>query len=328
MVRQCLMSCVIIVAYWSGLDAVFYWLNRKSKRIITFHNVVDASILPLGERGLICFSDEIFSRIIQVIAKRFAFSVDCFDPTTCTLTFDDGYLNQLEVAGRILRRMNIPAILFLAGDLLNSSEPLMVDQCLVWSTYVPMEVADRHWGRHFVDRTDLWQSAVRPMFAADGVHRGRESLEKLDAIFPLEKCFSNYTDAYRRLRFTGVTSSLLDEFKKEGWVFAHHTNSHFPVKDLSFDDARKEMAPPEGMENFVFSFPYGDEGSVSIRDVKLVEELGYPCAVSNEVEQTSLAGRFFLPRFMLTSDDKYMIHFQLSGLKYFLKYKKLLPRLA
>lgn len=31
---------IAYAAYWTGIDALFYWLNRKAKRIVTFHNVL------------------------------------------------------------------------------------------------------------------------------------------------------------------------------------------------------------------------------------------------------------------------------------------------
>ena len=320
-----LLPLVIRLAYYCGLDALFYFVNRRAKRIVTFHNVIPQSIMPESENGLICFSDEKFKRIVSEIEKRFKFSTDFNDFSTCTLTFDDGYLNQLEIAGRILREKGIPAVLFLASDLLESDSPLAVDQCLVWAAHVPMDVAGKFFGRSFSDRISLWQQGVRPLFALDGKNRGREALRRLNEAYPVEKCLSMYSDGFRRLRYTGVSKKLVDEFRLSGWTIAHHTRSHFPVKDLSAEDARQEMSPPEGMEHLAFSFPYGDGGSVSARDVAIVKDLGYPLAVSNEVERTPLSGRYFLPRFMLTSDDKYLIHFQLSGLKYFLKYGRLLP---
>lgn len=326
--KRIILYWVVHLAYWLGIDAFFYLLNRRAKRIVTFHNVMPAALLAPEDESLICFSDEKFARIVDEIGKRYSFSNDVDEAKTCTLTFDDGYLNQLEVAGRILCAKGVPAILFLARELVDADRPLVVDQCVTWADKVPMDVAEKGFGQTFVNRVELWQSAVRPLFAADGANRGRAALETLNGIWPMEKALSSWPEEYRRLRFTGVTSGLVEEFRQAGWIFGHHTCSHFPVKNLPENAACSEMTPPEGMQDVVFSFPYGDGGSVSARDVALAKELGYPCAVSNEVELTPLVGRYFRPRFMITTDDKYAIHFLLSGLKYFLKYRRLLPKCA
>lgn len=324
--KKVLINIIVYCAYWFGVNRIFYFLNRHSKRIVTFHNVIPVDLLSSEDENIICFSDVKFERIVDEISRRFYFSNDVNDSQTCTLTFDDGYVNQLEVAGRILRDKGIPAILFLSRQLLDSDKPLVVDQCAIWADKVPMNVAEKGFGRVFENRVALWQQAVRPLFAADGDCRGRAALEKLNDIWPIGNALEKFSPEFRRLRFTGITKEMLLEYQKAGWIFGHHTYSHFPVKDLTVEAARKEMTPPADMLGTVFSFPYGDEGSVCERDVKIVQELGYPCAVSNEVEFTPLIGRYFMPRFMLTTDNKYFIHFQLSGFKYFLKYRRLLPR--
>lgn len=324
--KALLLPIVVRMCLWCGIDALFYRLNRGAKRIVTFHNVIPESDLPEGNEDLICFSDSRFRRIISEIAKRFCFSTDFEDASTCTLTFDDGYLNQLEIAGRILLDRGIPAVLFLASNLLDSDSSLVVDQCLLWANHVPMDVAERLFGCKFHDRISLWQQGVRPLFAEDGKNRGRSALRRLDEAYPISKCLAVFSDRFRILRYTGITKKLMKEFQSAGWVYAHHTRSHFPVSKLSDEDARLEMSPPNGMGRFAFSFPYGNAESVSRRDVDLACELGYPLAVSNEVERTNLSGRYFMPRFMIASDDKYLINFQLSGLKYFLKYGRLLPK--
>lgn len=70
------------------------------------------------------------------------------------------------------------------------------------------------------------------------------------------------------------------------------------------------------------SYPYGNPCEVGEGAIRIAQELGYPCAVANtnEVEH----GQYFLPR-MALSADKYLLHFELSGCKHFIKYRRLLP---
>ena len=141
---------LIFLFYYLGVDCLFYWLNRKAKRVLTFHHVIPKSILPKEEVSSICFSDEQFKQILGIVGERYGFSNDLSDTTTCTISFDDGYLNQYEVAGKILRERHIPAILFLASNLENTEQPLAVDRHLFWKQQVPLKVAENFFRRSFL----------------------------------------------------------------------------------------------------------------------------------------------------------------------------------
>ena len=40
---------IAFLFYYVGIIRLFYFLNRKAKRIITFHNVIPANLLPQGK---------------------------------------------------------------------------------------------------------------------------------------------------------------------------------------------------------------------------------------------------------------------------------------
>lgn len=107
---------VAIIAYWTGLDALFYWLNRKAKRIITFHNILRDEIWREGVANGVSNKLSDFERIVDECAKRFGFSTDLSDAKTLTITFDDGYRNQYTTAFRSLQKRAIPAYVFVSGD--------------------------------------------------------------------------------------------------------------------------------------------------------------------------------------------------------------------
>ena len=82
-----------------------------------------------------------FEKTVDEVSRRFGFSTDLTDSHTVTLTFDDGLLNQYETAGEILRRRGIPAIVFVAGDVIDA-EPLgtlVTDKILLWNQFAPDE---------------------------------------------------------------------------------------------------------------------------------------------------------------------------------------------
>ena len=96
--KQFVVGIMAFAAYWTGIDAFFYWLNRKAKRIITFHDVLPDAIFDKRANGVGCSESE-FRRIVREIKKRFPISVDLGDVHSVTLAFDDGYLKNPKFRG-------------------------------------------------------------------------------------------------------------------------------------------------------------------------------------------------------------------------------------
>lgn len=50
MMKHIIVKILAFLCYFLGIDSIFYYLNRKAKRIITFHNVMPEHLLPEGQR--------------------------------------------------------------------------------------------------------------------------------------------------------------------------------------------------------------------------------------------------------------------------------------
>ena len=324
--------------YWLGIDSLFYFLNRKAKRIITFHNVLPQGILPNKRIIGLTDSEETFRLKIREIKKQFPISVDIADYKSATITFDDGYLNQAEVAGRILQEEgDIPAIIFAAGRMIDNKDPhksLIVDLLLHWTYLVPngeytltldqqspflLEITNDN-------RNLIWQKVIWPSFVGDTFSMGQHLLAALDKLYPIKDILLKCNKEYLRLRLTGISQSNIKDLSQKGWLIGWHTYNHYPLSCMTREDKMKEISElaSQSMKNIVFSYPYGECFSVDEETIRIAEESGYPCAVSNTIAGGNFNEKYFLPRLML-SDNKYLIHFELSGLKYFLKRKKLFP---
>ena len=267
---------VAFLGYWSGLDALFYWLNRKAKRVLTFHNVLPDAIA--SEVPSFGYADKLseFASIIEEIGRRFVFDVDVDKEGTCTITFDDGYLNEYEVAGKWLMERNIPAILFVAGNIIGAK----ADDCLS------------------VDKRHLKELGID---------------------------FSSLSPEWKRLRFSGVTKEQLDDLRAHGWLVGWHSKSHEAISQMTLDRQREELAAPSEYRNVPMSYPFGMSSAVSMDTIRLAKEAGFPCAFSNDPWESPMRGNFYRMRYPV-STNKYEMHFLLSGLKYFIQHRKLLPR--
>ena len=324
---------IAILSYYMGVDTLFYFLNRRAKRIITFHNVLPCGLFKSDLTNGVSNSEDEFRFIVREVRKRFRFSVDVMDVKTATITFDDGFLNQYEVAGRILKEDgDIPAIVFVAGDELGNGDPsnaIVIEQLLHWTAYAPEGEYEFPYceTKRFVltgsNRGEVWVKYVRPAYASDSEFRGRRVLKTLDEQYPMSRILDGLPMEYCRLRLTGISHAQADELRGRGWKIGWHTKSHYPLSSLRAEEKHHEIMPPHGFQDIVFSYPYGETLSVDAESVRLAESCGYPCAVSNLAVPNPLCGRFFIPRMSLSA-DKYLLHFKLSGAENFLRARRLL----
>lgn len=328
-----LLKLVAFLAYISGLTSLFYFLNRKAKRIITFHNVLPEKLLPEGKRIGLVDTDTDFYKIVSEIRKHFVINNNLNDAGSATITFDDGYLNQAEIAGSILQKWEAPAIIFATGQNLNNShtdKALVVDLLMHWvhlapkgEYNLPSELYNKEVFRLEQDIDKTWQSVIWPAFNADSATKGHRLLGLLDAQFAIKDILSKCNPEYTRLRLGGLMDKHIEILTQKGWVIGWHTFSHYPLSQLSDKDLKAEICDsPRHMHSVVMSYPYGELSSVNSECLKLAEKI-YPAAVSNLPDKNQLSCQWFLPRYTLSA-NKYLLHFELCGLKNFIKTRHLL----
>lgn len=313
--KSIIVDSIAFLAYWLGIDALFYWLNRKAKRILTFHNVLPDDLFRPGIANGVSNRLSDFELIIDECAKRFKFSTDLSDASMITITFDDGYRNQYSTAFKALQKREIPAYLFVAGEVNNV---LTIDKLLHWVAEVPIEYIPGG------NRLQYWVKDIWPRFMSDSERRGLSVFEALNDIYPYDKILDGLPMDYKRERLSGISTEGLDEMRSAGWKIGWHTRSHYPLAKLSASELREELDSPDEFRNVCLSYPYGNPVEVGKEALTIAEELGYPYAVSNTNE--AKPSRFFLPRMSVLPDkDKYRLHFQMSGFEYFIKHRRLLP---
>ncbi len=304
-----------VISYRIGLVSFFYFLNRRAKRIITFHNVLPDGLFRKGVANGVSCDLSSFLKIIKECRKRFPVSNDLLDPTTLTITFDDGYLNQYTTAFKVLKERNLPAYVFVSDM---RKEELLIDKLLHWVAEVPIDLIPDG------NRSKYWVEEIWPRFVADFERMGRTVFEELDKAYPYAKIRSSLPVAYCRERLTRIPDECLDEMRNAGWAVGWHTVSHYPLSRLSEDILKKELDSPNEFRNVCLSYPYGNPAEVGSGTVRMAKAFGYPCAVSNTNTDPANKSSFFLPRMSLPA-NKYRLHFRLSGLEHFIKYGHLLP---
>lgn len=329
-----IVNILAFLCYWMGIDTLFYYLNRKAKRIITFHNVMPEHLLPEGKRVGLTETEEEFKMMICEVQKHFTISNDLQDVRTATITFDDGYRNQCDVACKWLIENGLEGIIFAAGKMINNSNPtdaLIIDLLLHWTELADnggYDVMDKHIELTADNRSQIWQKYIWPAFVCDYSNMGATVLKTLDKEYPISKVLGKCSEDYLQLRMTGITEKNIQYLRMNGIQVGWHTYNHYPLSALSIKDQKREIVDlaPSDMRSIVFSYPYGELYSVDADSIQVARDGGYPCAVSNVDEYNEMMCSHFLPRYMLPS-NKYLLHFELSGLKYFFKHRALLKHL-
>ena len=257
------------ICYYGGIDSLFYWLNRRAKRVVTFHNVLPDGLMTREGKLPVALTESAFWGIVREATRFLVADTDLDAKGTLTITFDDGYLNQYEVVPKVLQREGVnAAVLFVSDDVVTTGT-LSVD-------------------------VDL--------------HRGL-----------------SYSDEYRRLRLTGVTLNQIEDLRSRGWKVGYHTKHHLRLSEMTTAEKREALRPPKWLKDNILSYPFGKPKDVDRESVEIAAEFGYEKAYSNQCENDGFHCRHFLPR-MVLFPDKYWIHFELSGAKYFFKWRRLLPR--
>lgn len=321
-----------------------YFLNRNRKRIITFHNVLPDDVFVNNVANGVSCSLSSFKTIIEEVSRYFDFSLNLDDVKTVTITFDDGYRNQVEIAAPYLISKGFSAYIFVSGQLLPPDEdaisgrnedakPLTIDLLLHWVSYAPNGEYDLCFdGKKLLfqlfeqNRQQIWSNVLWPAFIYDSDSKGVSLLNVLDSAYPINAILEELPEKYVEQRLECAKVIKLDELRSKGWEIGWHTYSHYPLSKLTYEEKVLELIPDKRCPSKVLSFPYGGPQEVDKDCLEIAQFQNYSTAVSNVDTATDLTSVWFRSRMTLSSNP-ILLHFELSGLKHLIKYRKLLPKI-
>ena len=329
--------------YYSGLTELFYFLNRNSKLILSYHNIIPEDLFTPNLINGVSHSDSVFDAHLRYIASKFKTGTDIDNKHELIIAFDDGYLNQYSIAHPLLKKYNLKAFFFITLDLLpENAEALMIDRFLFWLSYVPA-------GNYKVpvsddiapiiinitgdsDRLSGWQQ-VYSLIKNDYYVAAPLILKALDEVFPFAEIEKRIAPTYIKLRLTPMPKNAIEELKAYGHKIGAHAKTHGPLTGLSnqaLEDEIRSCADKVGnvFNTTVFSYPFGGLLEVTEREINCVKKHGFTHAVTNINNPTPSiqhADPYFIPRMSLpNTSNTAEIAFYLSGAKYFLQHCKLL----
>jgi peptidoglycan/xylan/chitin deacetylase (PgdA/CDA1 family) len=312
--RSLVIKTICYFSYYTGIIRLFYLLNKK-QRVITYHNIIPDSLFDHSLHLGFSHTESSFKKNLEIVNKRFKVTTQPGVRRTVMLTFDDGFSNNFSIAAKALDSYHYKAIFFVPVAVVDSADPLWIDEVMFWFSYVPQ-------GRYRVFGLDLeigdgasrlrgyeavYLAMVQDYTLKDGI------LELLDGLYSFGKI--DIDPELYRLRFTGITHEQIDLLKGAGHLIGSHSVGHDILSKLDGEALRRDLESSfrsPYYNNTFISYPFGGEEEISPSVVGMFREVGFTCAFTNIVTDDSDA--FLLSRFCLPNTcDGILIEAELSG---------------
>lgn len=315
----------------TGFTRLSYFLNKKRKRTIAYHNIVpdrywdDSFHLDYSTR------ESSFKSQLDIMKKRLGVSLDTEDTSKVTITFDDGYLNQYSIASKIMDDKDIQGYFFCAANILNNKRVLVMDSLQYWFSYVP-------YGKYNIDDINLnikdRESRKIEYIKIQSVLdlELSEKIEKLlDSTYPFSKI--DIDEEFYNIRFGIIGEENINKMKKRGHKIGAHSTNHIRLSNLSIKNLDQDISTCANMidreyNTNIFCYPFGGNEDINNNVIEITKNKGFEKAFAYcNIPLSEGYNNFFMPRMILPdSCDEDLIEFTLSGAKYMIKYRRLLPK--
>lgn len=227
-------------------------------------------------------------------------------PRAVAVTFDDGYANNLEIAAPLLRKYDIPAVVFVAVDALERG--IMWNDIIVEAVRLaPDRINASAVGLGTLDIDELNRLSVLHRLIASVQYRPTK--ERLEIS---ESLYASVTN--KPLKRQMLRPDQLNELANAGLDIGAHTVNHPILRTLDdsaalaeIEGSRSWIGDITGKRPTLFAYPKGKRGDdYDARHMKMVRSLGFLAAVSaNWGCATRDSSLFELPRFKPWEDTDF-----------------------
>lgn len=298
------------VFFYSGLFLIVRMINNRRGRkltIVTYHRVSNQPVDKISKSLPFMFvSQRLFETHIKFY-KRFYHVITFKDiaryekeggipPNSLIITFDDGYEDNYSLAYPILKKNNVPAVIFVATNFVGTENVSWWDEI-----FFRLSV---------IDRTDIESLGPQKVNLDKILKRFKRDPAGLFAnLGRLDKAYiSQLIQALREV--TPTPPSLLNSNRfmnkeqilemKSHIEFGSHTCSHVSLEVEKNDRAMNELNLSKKYLSEltkspinIFAYP---TGHYSTRSLEMVDRAGYRYAVTLDVGINDLKNKFALKR--------------------------------
>ena len=320
--KNILLNIIYFFSYYIGVNQLFYFITRNRQRVITFHNVIPNHLFDHSIHLGVSCSDEIFEFQLKEIEKRFNITTKIGVPSSCMITFDDGYSNKYECTHHILKKYSHKAVFFITADLVQKKELLWVDKLLMYFSYLP-DGKYRFCEEEFVidseNREDSYRKAYQ--FIVSSYHVKDKFINQLNEYSSL----LNINSELNKLRFHALNDSQIEKMRSYGHLMACHSSSHDIFSQLKTTELEEEINKCEKLKGTLyncdyFSYPFGSDLEVNQKVINRMRTSGFNYCFINKWLFNTNDDHHQIQRMSLpNTKNKYLINAYLSGFYYFLR---------
>lgn len=257
--------------------------------ILTYHRVTD--VLPKGlyDPAMFVTTNSLemhikeISRFFNIVPLETILESNKKKGRLCAITFDDGWVDNYDFAFPIIRKLNVPATIFIPVEIIGTKKRFWFQNIWNIASQVNKHDLQLDFIRHF--------SAVIPAWKPKNI-----DTQQIDILIaelkhlPAQELDDLTESAYLSLGLTPRSSGYILnweqilEMSRQGITFGSHGLNHYILPCISHDMKKREIIDSlqilkrkEISVSSFFSFPNGDFDSESLA---LVNEAGYKGALT------------------------------------------------
>ncbi len=220
----------------------------------------------------------------------------------CHITFDDGYLDNLEIAMPLLRKYDLPATIYVTSG--------YIAKTIIPSHHYMYKLFNLHHG-------NLIESAIskfdlQKRFKGIEIHRGNIASLVSQISIKQQNKLCNYLISRTGLKPDWdifLTPSQLKLLSSEKLItIGSHSVSHPNLVKEDFQTIKNELCLSKqlledilGQKVLHFAYPYGGRNQISKQIVQQVGQAGYRSAVTTMTRSYAGNRKFLVPRLFVTN---------------------------
>jgi peptidoglycan/xylan/chitin deacetylase (PgdA/CDA1 family) len=257
--------------------------NSKSFAVLTYHRVNETvPSLQLDTISLSQFKNQLsyLKKFFNVLSMADALRMtneDCLPPRSVVITFDDGYIDNYELAFPVLKALNLPASFYIPtsglenGYLWYDQVVTLIEECPLkrWVHHVSPELNDK---THKLDLLNATVSKVKTL----KLNERKAYLNKIliDSEAPEPK------------RCIMSAEQVLD-LHRNGFEIGGHTHDH-PILSLEDEKSSSQQISmnKDILQNIIdkeiigFAYPNGQNEDFQQKDIDILNGFGFEYAVT------------------------------------------------
>lgn len=316
------------IIYYSGITSIYKNIASEKPQILAYHSINKISLRPLEiEQDTGNFEQQVIylKKNFQIISAseflKYKNDGGQYPKNAVMITFDDGYRDNYINAFPILKKYNIPAIIFITTDPIETREPLFFDAlryAIINSPGFILDLRDFGLSRYMLDKENelLLLKAIRDITEFSKSKDSASKSRLIHAIY--ERLWLDWEEVKNKKIY--LSWDEISEMAESGIEFGSHTKTHPLLSSLSFEECKAELIHSKkiieqhiGRKVSFLAYPFGSRKDFNEMVEKAAKEAGYECAFSLCSDKNGMANNhsYTIGRKMVDShmSSKFSVNF-------------------